>query len=250
MPEKDLDLLLNTCLLAGKIMTESNAEMYRVEDTMSRIASASGNYRLVSYVTQTGLFIGFDRTSTIRMEQITNRTINLERVVKVNNLSRKYVANELTLEELYSALQEVEKDRRMFPVWLQIISAAIISGTIMILFGGELKDLPITLSIGGVGYIVYLCSLLFFRIKFLAEFLSSLIIGIAAILSVRLGIGLNQDLIIIGCVMPLVPGVQITNAIRDLLAGHYVSGVSRGAEAMMTAAMIGFAIAFIFQIFY
>lgn len=250
MPERDLDLLLNTCLLAGKIMTESNAEMYRVEDTMSRIASASGNYRLVSYVTQTGLFIGFDRTSTIRMEQITNRTINLERVVKVNNLSRKYVANELTLEELYSALQEVEKDRRMFPVWLQIISAAIISGTIMILFGGELKDLPITLSIGGVGYIVYLCSLHFFRIKFLAEFLSSLIIGIAAILSVRLGIGLNQDLIIIGCVMPLVPGVQITNAIRDLLAGHYVSGVSRGAEAMMTAAMIGFAIAFIFQIFY
>lgn len=250
MPEKDLDLLLNTCLLAGKIMTESNAEMYRVEDTMSRIASASGNYRLVSYVTQTGLFIGFDRTSTIRMEQITNRTINLERVVKVNNLSRKYVANELTLEELYSALQEVEKDRRMFPVWLQIISAAIISGTIMILFGGELKDLPITLSIGGVGYIVYLCSLRFFRIKFLAEFLSSLIIGIAAILSVRLGIGLHQDLIIIGCVMPLVPGVQITNAIRDLLAGHYVSGVSRGAEAMMTAAMIGFAIAFIFQIFY
>lgn len=250
MPERDLDLLLNTCLLAGKIMTESNAEMYRVEDTMSRIASASGNYRLVSYVTQTGLFIGFDRTSTIRMEQITNRTINLERVVKVNNLSRKYVANELTLEELYSALQEVEKDRRMFPVWLQIISAAIISGTIMILFGGELKDLPITLSIGGVGYIVYLCSLRFFRIKFLAEFLSSLIIGIAAILSVRLGIDLNQDLIIIGCVMPLVPGVQITNAIRDLLAGHYVSGVSRGAEAMMTAAMIGFAIAFIFQIFY
>ncbi len=250
MPERDLDLLLNTCLLAGKIMTESNAEMYRVEDTMSRIASASGNYRLVSYVTQTGLFIGFDRTSTIRMEQITNRTINLERVVKVNNLSRKYVANELTLEELYSALQEVEKDRRMFPVWLQIISAAIISGTIMILFGGKLKDLPITLSIGGVGYIVYLCSLRFFRIKFLAEFLSSLIIGIAAILSVRLGIGLNQDLIIIGCVMPLVPGVQITNAIRDLLAGHYVSGVSRGAEAMMTAAMIGFAIAFIFQIFY
>ncbi|HIF1435584.1 hypothetical protein BU183_12295, partial [Enterococcus faecium] len=70
------------------------------------------------------------------------------------------------------------------------------------------------------------------------------------IYSVRFGLGSNQDLIIIGCVMPLVPGVQITNAIRDLLAGHYVSGVSRGTEAMMTATMIGFAIAFIFQLFY
>ena len=32
-------------------------------------------------------------------------------------------------------------------------------------------------------------------------------------------------------------------------AGHYISGVSRGTEAMMTATMIGFAIAFIFQLF-
>ena len=62
MTEKELDLLLDTCLLAGKIMMESNAEMYRVEDTMSRIALASGNYRLVSYVTQTGLFIGLDKS--------------------------------------------------------------------------------------------------------------------------------------------------------------------------------------------
>ncbi|NBJ44610.1 threonine/serine exporter, partial [Enterococcus hirae] len=82
-------------------------------------------------------------------------------------------------------------------------------------------------------------------IKFLSEFLSSLLIGLTAILSVRVGLSANQDLIIIGCVMPLVPGVQITNTIRDLLAGDYVSGVSRGTEAMMTATMIGFAIAFI-----
>ncbi|AKX85277.1 hypothetical protein LIU_11515 [Enterococcus durans] len=250
MSEKELNLLLDTCLLAGKIMMESNAEMYRVEDTMSRIALASGSYRLVSYVTQTGLFIGFDRTSTIRMEQITNRSINLEKVVKVNNLSRKYIAGQLTLDELYQELQEIDKDRSFFPVWLQIVSAAIISGTIMVLFGGEMRDLPITVIIGGIGYAIYLYSLKFFRIKFLSEFLSSLLIGVAAILSTRIGLGINQDLIIIGCVMPLVPGVQITNAIRDLLAGHYISGVSRGTEAMMTATMIGFAIAFIFQLFY
>ncbi|WP_410471151.1 threonine/serine exporter family protein, partial [Enterococcus faecium] len=50
----------------------------------------------------------------------------------------------------------------------------------------------------------------------------------------KVTLGWTPD-VIIGCVMPLVPGVQITNAIRDLLAGHYVSGVSRGTEAMMTA---------------
>ncbi|WP_420022132.1 threonine/serine exporter family protein [Candidatus Enterococcus huntleyi] len=241
------DKLLETCLLAGKIMMESNAEMYRVEDTMSRIALASGNYRLVSYVTQTGLFVGIDQTSTIRMEQITNRSINLEKVVKVNNLSREYVAGQLTLTELLQKLKELDKERIFFPVWLQIVSAAIVSGAIMILFGGTFHDLPITLVIGGIGYTLFLCGLRFFRIRFLAEFLASLFIGFAGILCARMGFGVSQDMIIIGCVMPLVPGVQITNAIRDLLAGHYLSGVSRGTEALMTASMIGFAIAFVFQ---
>lgn len=250
MSERELDLLLDTCMLAGKIMMESNAEMYRVEDTMSRIALASGNYRLVSYVTQTGLFVGFDRSSTIRMEQIMNRSINLEKVVKVNDLSRRYVAKELSLTELYEELQKVEKERFFFPLWLQILSAAVNSGTIMVLFGGSLPDFPITFLIGGTGYALYVYSLRFFRIKFLSEFIASFLIGFAAITSVHFGLGNNQDLIIIGCVMPLVPGVQITNAVRDLLAGHYVSGVSRGTEALMTASMIGFAIAFIFQIFY
>ena len=49
------------------------------------------------------------------MEQITNRSINLEKVVKVNNLSRKYVAGQLTLDELYQELQEIDKDRSFFP---------------------------------------------------------------------------------------------------------------------------------------
>ncbi|MGM0125122.1 hypothetical protein IGI37_002520 [Enterococcus sp. AZ194] len=247
MAEQVTEKLLETCLLAGKIMMESNAEMYRVEDTMSRIASASGNYRLVSYVTQTGLFVGLDQSSTIRMQQITNRSINLDKVVKVNNLSRDYVAGQLNLNELLQKLKELDKEQLFFPTWLQIVSAAIVSGAIMILFGGTFRDLPITLLIGGLGYTFYLYGLRFFRIRFLAEFLASLFIGFAGIFCARMGLGVSEDMIIIGCVMPLVPGVQITNAIRDLLAGHYLSGVSRGTEALMTASMIGFAIAFVFQ---
>lgn len=243
------DFLLETCLLAGKIMMESSAEMYRVEDTMNRIALACGNYRLVSYVTQTGLFVGIDGTSTIRMVQITRRSINLEKVSKVNDLSRQFVAGTLTPTELLQKLQQLDQEKIFFPMSWQIISAAVISGTLMILFGGGWSDLLLTTVIGGAAYAVYYYSVYVFRIKFLSEFFAALLIGIAAILSVKLGLGTNQDMIIIGCVMPLVPGVQITNAIRDLLAGHYLSGVSRGTEALITATMIAFGIAIVFQIF-
>ena len=34
--------VMRACLLAGKIMLQSGAETYRVEDTMSRMASAFG----------------------------------------------------------------------------------------------------------------------------------------------------------------------------------------------------------------
>ena len=250
MKEKDLNLLLDTCLLTGKIMMKSNADMSRIEETMSCIVSASGDYQIVTYAIQTGLFIGLEHTSMIRMEQVMMRATNLEIVTEVNELLHQYIDNKLTLLEFYNELQILEKKCIRFPTWLQIISAAIISATLMFLFGGLLEDFPVTLFIGGVGYTIYLLGEKLFHIKFLSEFLSSIFIGLAAILSVKLGIGNNSDCIIIGCIMPLVPGVQITNSIRDLLAGHYMSGISKGVEAMITATMIGFAISFVFQACY
>jgi uncharacterized membrane protein YjjP (DUF1212 family) len=45
--------------------------------------------------------------------------------------------------------------------------------------------------------------------------------------------GTDQNLIIIGSIMPLVPGVPITNAIRDTLQGDYNSGTARAMEAFV-----------------
>ncbi|MBZ4317181.1 threonine/serine exporter family protein, partial [Mycobacterium tuberculosis] len=65
-------------------------------------------------------------------------------------------------------------------------------------------------------------------IKFFSEFLGSIIIGFLSYLFIRMGMGAELDKIIIGSVMPLVPGLLLTNAVRDLMAGHLVSGISKG----------------------
>jgi uncharacterized membrane protein YjjP (DUF1212 family) len=59
----------------------------------------------------------------------------------------------------------------------------------------------------------------------------------------------NVDNIIIGAVMPLVPGVAITTSFRDILAGHLISGLARGTEAIIIAASIGVGIATAFMLF-
>ena len=48
-----------------------------------------------------------------------------------------------------------------------------------------------------------------------------------------LPLGQHLDPIIIGSIMPLVPGVAITNAIRDTIQGDLVAGNSRATEAFL-----------------
>lgn len=59
--EKADGLLIDTCLLAGRIMMESGSEVYRVEDTMNRIAVNANEPNSNSYVTATGIFMGLKR---------------------------------------------------------------------------------------------------------------------------------------------------------------------------------------------
>ena len=101
----------------------------------------------------------------------------------------------------------------------------------MIMFNGGWGDFIPSVITGGLGFtgLIYLHRIV--KVKFFSECLSSLIIGLMAITFVKLGIGNELDKIIIGSVMPLVPGLLITNAVRDLMAGHLVSGISKGAEA-------------------
>ncbi|WP_025697617.1 threonine/serine exporter family protein, partial [Paenibacillus forsythiae] len=91
----------------------------------------------------------------------------------------------------------------------------------------------------GLGYaaVVYLQRLV--QIKFFAELTASALIGLLSFLFVQASAGAETDKIIIGSVMPLVPGLLITNAVRDLMAGHLISGLSKGAEAFLTAFAIG-----------
>lgn len=38
--------------------------------------------------------------------------------------------------------------------------------------------------------------------------------------------------------MLLVPGIIITNAVRDIIAGDYLAGITRGSEAFLIAVAI------------
>ena len=96
--------ILETCLIAGRIMIESGSEMYRVEDTMNRIAYNAGIQKSVVFTTPTGLFMALPAQDTVQIQPITTRTINLEKVDRVNALSRQFAEHKVTLHQLHQRL--------------------------------------------------------------------------------------------------------------------------------------------------
>ncbi|WP_203649442.1 threonine/serine exporter family protein [Secundilactobacillus yichangensis] len=240
-------LMIKTALHAGRIMIENGSEVARVSDTIRRIALNAGYPDSKVYVTITGIMMSVSGEENAQIEPVTTRSIDLEKITQVNDLSRHFAAHKITLAEFDQRLTDLDRHPRYFPVWLQLVSAGLVSGTLEVVFRGNYPDFLVSCIIGLIGWGVFYEVNRLAKVRFLSEFLAAAVIGILAILTVKYHLGTSADDIIIGSVMPLVPGVPLTNAVRDILAGDLVSGIARGMEALMSAIAIGSGIAMILQ---
>nr|WP_058300819.1 threonine/serine exporter family protein [Gorillibacterium timonense] len=241
--QEDTELIVEICLLAGKLMLQNGAETYRVEDTMTRMAAAFGAENAQSYVTPTGIWFSQGEKEPAKMARISVRSTDLRKVTLVNSISRQAANGELDILQVQDRLREVEASKVAYSPWLQLLAAALSSGCFLMMFQGVWQDFIPAMVAGGVGFAASVLVHRFVPLKFFSELLAAFLIGVIATLFVRYGHGQQIDKIIVGSVMPLVPGLLITNAVRDLMAGHLVSGLSKGAEAFLTAFAIGTGIA-------
>lgn len=252
MASEHTKMVIDTCLLAGRIMIESGSEMYRVEDTVTHIARNAGVENSVIYTTPTGLFFSIKGSAVSELRQINARTINLEKVQQVNTLSRQFAEKKVTLRQLHDTLEKIDQNTPFFPLWLQFLASVVVSSTMMILFSGmyDWDDLLISGVIGGIGFLANYYINIWTKVKFLSELISAFLVGFIAYLAVQLHLGQNMNNVLIGAIMPLVPGVPLTNALRDMFAGHLLTGTVRAIEAALTACAIGTGIGLAFRIFF
>lgn len=238
--------IVKACLLAGRIMMQCGAETYRVEDTMKRMANAFGIPECQSFVTPTGIIFSLNGLSSTHLARINERGTDLEKIAEVNRISRMISSKQLSADEALLKLQELDKARLSFPIWLQIAAAAIASGSFSVMFNAGWSNFLPAFFAGGTGLFILILTHYFTKVKLFAEFSAAFVVGLTTLLIVRIGWSQELDLIVLASVMPLVPGLLITNAIRDLMAGHFVSGLSKGAEAFLTAFAIGAGVAIVF----
>ncbi|GKX29459.1 membrane protein [Vallitalea longa] len=246
-------LVFKSAILSGEIMLRNGAETYRVEDTINRILKTTNFQVIESFVTPTGIFATLDDPSIemiTYVKRVDKRTIHLSKVTLTNDVSRKYCTNQLTIEEAYEKLLEI-KDKPAYSNLLVIIATGLAAGFFTIVFSGRFNDFIISTIIGST---LGLVDILFKKLniyKFFYDIVGGCIIALVAILFTKfIHFGSNFDLIIIGSIMPLVPGVAFTNAIRDTIEGNLLSGISRGVEALIVAAAIATGVGVVLKLYY
>lgn len=219
---------------AGRLMLENGAETGRVEDTMTRIAASYG-VKAHTFVTLTGIFISCgDTTELIRMKR---RRTNLAVVSSVNQLSREIAGGGIDIDNAIARLEEID-GMEPYPGYIMLPLRALCCFFFAYINGGSFTDCLNSLI---AGIILGLCLAFFSRTEvssFMYTLIGAAVLTLSALILHRLGLGINVHYSIIGGLTPLLPGLALINAIRDILNGDYICGSARLFDACVTALAI------------
>lgn len=236
----NVDKIVHIAAHAGKIILESGAEIYRVEETITRIGESYGIFNIDAFVTLNVIIVSASdecgQTISV-IKRVRHRTLDLEKISRVNNLSRNITKNNYSLYRVELKLNKIESTSA-YNLKITLLFSGLATTFFCFAFGGNIKDSLVSFFIGILINLISR-SLNFLRAnEFFINILCGAMAALIALISIKYNIGSNRDTIIISSIMLLVPGLSITNAIRDTIAGDLLSGISRGIEAFLVAVAI------------
>lgn len=248
MDRTDYGNILEIASFSGKILLENGGEIYRVEQTVRHICQAYGTSHCECIATPTAVMISIiDGDGEVHsvVRRISKRKVNLRRVELINDFSRNVVHEKDDYKTVKEKLIEID-NLEGYPIWMMTLTAAFGTAVFSVVFGGGVWEFFAGMLSGSIIHLLE---------RWLAKrsrgsFVVNLVLGACcALLGWLFSIGqIKGDwwVITLSSLMLLVPGMLMTNALRDLAAGDYLSGVSRSAEAFCIAAALAGGAAFVF----
>ncbi|MDR0880208.1 MAG: threonine/serine exporter family protein [Clostridioides sp.] len=244
--------VLKIALFVGELMLKNGAETSRIEDSLLRICRSRGFDHVNVFTTPTVIIISDEKFDGLSfMKTITSRGINLDRISALNDFSRdyvnnKYYDNQKAVDRLYSI-----QNSATYPKPVYYIATGLGSAFFACLLGGnQLVNFALTLIISILATIVYDNIIKVSSIAVFACLTSSLFIGTLGVLLAHFKILADPMMLIVGGIMPLLPGVAFIKALRDLISGDIISGVARAFEVIMIVVSIAAGVGFVLNVWY
>ncbi|MBS4982604.1 threonine/serine ThrE exporter family protein [Hungatella hathewayi] len=243
--------VMEVAMQAGHILLENGAEIFRVEETIGRICRHFGVETVNVFIMSNGIIVtaGDEKEQYFaKVEHIPVRGSSLNRVAAVNQLSREIEENRYSIGEVKDCLDSIQqmpgKSKRMMT-----LAAGIGSAAFCYIYGGSLRDSFSSFLAGLVLYVFVLEISKPYMSKIVANICGGALVTLVSIVLYHVGVGENLNHMIIGSIIPLVPGVAFTNAIRDIADEDYISGSVRMLDAMLVFFCIAMGVGFVFTIY-
>ena len=232
------DEILHELLNIGEMMLANGAEIKRVEDTLERMGSACGAKRMNVFVITSSIVVtmlfadGAEVTQTRRI--VKPAGTDFRKLEDLNELSRRFCASPMSPAELRAEADKLTEKSGHYRLKMYL-GSILAAGGFAVFFGGSVWD-----GLTAAAFAVLVCLMQCYLDSFCTNrvvfnVLCSFLTGVGICLIARWIPALNADKIMIGDIMLLIPGIALTNSVRDILVGDTISGAMRLIEALLWA---------------
>ena len=233
----DYYLLADFAAQIGYRLAMAGAETFRVEDTIRRVLHAYG-LECEVFAIPNSLTVSFEAANgkplTI-LKRIGFHGNDLEALEQLNALSRRICREKPEVEVASEWLRQTVAQCRVYRPAIAYLGSFLGGLSFALVFGGSLRD---CLWAGLMGLIIGCVNRFMDRVEanpFFSTIIASFLMAVPAYIAAGLGWLDNPDAAIIGALMILVPGLLITNSMRDIIYGDTNSGVMRIVQVFLSA---------------
>ena len=231
------DELLEITTEIGWRLLQSGAEIYRVEESIRRMLEAYGFPEAEVFSIPSCIIVTInDETghALTRLKRNRSAGLDFDRIDQLNNLCRHICAETPELPVIQQKLAAI-MNKKDYSFWTNMFFTASISASFTLFYGGFFPDSIASFFIGILLFL--LLSLLgnFHTNSFFQNIFGSALVAGFSLWTTAMGWTVRYDKMIIGTLMNLVPGIAITNVMRDILGGDLIAGIIKLVESLMVA---------------
>lgn len=236
----DYNTLLDLATDLGYELAMCGAETFRVEESVERVLMTYGiksevfaipNCLTVSIETAEG-------KPMTRMRRIGYHGNDLDGVERFSGLSRAICNRRPEPDDAMQWLDHVRSMKRVYPLPIDLLGNFLGAFGFAMVFGGSIVD---GLCAGVCGLLVGVINRFMDNLKanqFFRIIAAAFPMALLAYAMQAVGLSHNADMVTIGALMILVPGLLFTNAMRDIIFGDTNSGTNRIVQVFLIAAAI------------
>ena len=245
----DCQLALKMALMLGVSLMENGAEIYRIEESISRVLKSYGIKRTDVYAVPNNIIVTIETDEDIsytKMRRVYHRNPNFERVVCLNDFTRKISDAPIPLEDAFKILDEINK-KPIYSIPINWFGYVMVAASFVVMIGGNFIDACVSIVSAFIGRLACVPMERYHANGFVITMVASFLHNTVTFVCAELFTGIHPNIVITGTLMLLFPGVAFMTALRDVIAQDLSAGMFEALEAIVVACAIavGSALAYV-----